>query len=93
MNRERKFRELDQYTLEVKEYKTRCYCKVCLELFPKMFMVQDKLWLKHFKATDIVCLKCFIEKIERPLKLKDFKSVPLNANYIMLLSKYDGRDR
>lgn len=54
------------------------YCKICEWPYPKMYMIQHKIWDKFFAQDDIVCLRCFVATIKRPLIKRDFMDVPMN---------------
>ena len=54
------------------------HCGDCKHPDPKMFMVQDDLWVWHIGGPDLLCLPCAERRLGRPFREVDFKLCPAN---------------
>ena len=53
-------------------------CGDCKQSHPKLFMVQDDLWVWHIAGSDLLCLPCAEQRLGRPFQEGDFKLRPVN---------------
>ena len=53
-------------------------CGDCKDPCPRVFMVQDDLWVWHIQGPDILCLWCAEKRLGRPFTPFDFTDCPAN---------------
>ncbi len=54
------------------------HCGDCKHSSPKLFMVQDELWVWHIAGPGLLCLHCAEQRLGRPFQEMDFKLCPAN---------------
>ena len=58
--------------------KREAFCQDCEERPDPMFMVKDRIWNKVVPEGGMICLECFENRMDRDLKIADFKDCPIN---------------
>ena len=54
------------------------HCGDCKQASPKLFMVQDDLWVWHIAGPDLLCIHCAEQRLGRPFQKSDFKLCSVN---------------
>lgn len=70
-------------------------CETCGATWPEMspFMVKDEIWQDVVLDEEAhLCLRCFRDKLGRPLREDDFTNVPLNDAFLCGFAIARGRN-